>query len=84
MIARFGKDGVRLDLEPREFAFVDLVLSYVLHGVRLPDHDFLNILGMSRLAAEALYSELQSTEAAARAQGQHWLGAPVREQEGDF
>jgi hypothetical protein len=75
VIARFGADGAALDLAPKEYEFIYLTLSYVLHGVRLADHDFINILGMSRQAAEDLYSQMQGLEASARRRGDHWLPA---------
>lgn len=69
---RFGPEGAQLDLAPREYVFVYLALSYVLHGARLADHDFANILGMPRDAAEEMYSQIKVLEAEARARGDHW------------
>ena len=73
MIARFGLDGVALDLDPREYAFLHLALSFVLHGVSVAD-EFQVLLGMSREEAENLYSRMQAAEVAARERGDHWLG----------
>ncbi|TDO48646.1 hypothetical protein EV643_107276 [Kribbella sp. VKM Ac-2527] len=72
MIARFRRDGVELDLDMREYIFVYLTFSYVLDGVALADHDFANILGMTREDAEALRDNLMEAERLARVQGTHW------------
>ena len=72
MIAKFSRDGVDLGLDKSEYVFLDLTLSYVLDGVALADHDFANILGMSRKDAEALRDSLGGAERAARARGDHW------------
>jgi hypothetical protein len=70
--ARFHRDGVELGLTKSEYIFVYLSLSYVLHGVRLKDHDFRNILGLSREDAETLMKRLSTLEDEARARGEHW------------
>ncbi|WP_157732502.1 hypothetical protein [Cellulomonas sp. PSBB021] len=72
MIARFRSDGVDLDLTKDEYIFVYLTLSHALHGVRMEDHDFRNILGMSREDAEALMGRIGAAEDEARASGTHW------------
>lgn len=72
MDATFTTAGADLRLDPQEYGFLHLTLSYVLHGLTLPDHDFRNILGMSRDDAERLYERMQSAEKSARAEGQHW------------
>ena len=72
MIAKFSRDGVDLGLDESEYSFLYLTLSYVLHGVALADHDFANILGMSRKDAEALMDCLVEAERVARARGDHW------------
>ena len=72
MIAKFGPHGVELTLDKREFDFLALTLSYVLDGISIEDHDFANILGMTREAAEAMRDDLMASEHAARARGEHW------------
>ncbi|MCO7237746.1 MULTISPECIES: hypothetical protein [unclassified Aeromicrobium] len=72
MKARFRRDGVELDLTKDEYIFVYLLLSYGLHGVELEDHDFRNILGMSRVDAERLMQSIRAVEREARARGDHW------------
>ena len=72
MIARFRLDGVDVGLDKAEYAFLHLTLSYVLDGVALADHDFANILGMSREDAEAFRDSLAEAERIARAHGTHW------------
>ena len=72
MIARFRRDGVEFDLDKSEYVFVYLTLSYVLDGVALADHDFANILGMTRKEAEALRDGLVEAEGIARVHGNHW------------
>lgn len=72
MIAKFRRDGVDLSLDKSEYIFLYLTMSYVLHGVALADHDFRNILGMSREDAEALLAGLVDAEHAARGRGEHW------------
>lgn len=72
MIARFRRDGVELDLDKSEYIFVYLTLSYVLDGVAIADHDFANILGMTREEAEAFRDGLVEAERIARVQGNHW------------
>jgi hypothetical protein len=69
---RFGEDGAILDLKRAEYGFLYLTLSYVLHGIRLSENDFRNVLGMSRAQAEELLSEMDVLEAEARARGDHW------------
>lgn len=64
--------GARLDLPPSEYGFLYLALSHVLHGQRMTDHDFRNILGLEREAAEALLTELQAAEDEAKRRGDHW------------
>lgn len=70
--ARFSHDGVDLSLSRAEYIFVYLSLSYVLNGPRMADHDFVNILGMSRVDAEALMTRIGEAEDRARARGEHW------------
>lgn len=72
MRTRFHRDGVELDLTKSEYIFVYLSLSYVLHGARLEDHDFANILGMSKEDAEILMTRMSEAEDEARARGEHW------------
>jgi hypothetical protein len=72
VMARFRSDGVELDLDKPEYIFVYLTLSYVLDGVALADHDFRNILGMTREDAEAFLDGLEEAERIARVQGNHW------------
>jgi hypothetical protein len=71
-MADFSRDGVELHLGKIEYDFLMLTLSYVLHGVRLADHDFANILGMSRENAEIFLNGLNVAERAARDRGDHW------------
>lgn len=71
-MARFRSDGVELDLTKDEYIFVYLSLSYALHGARMEDHDFRNILGMSREDAERLMGQIGAAEDEARAKGDHW------------
>lgn len=71
-MARFDRDGVELDLTKSEYIFVYLSLSYVLHGAHMEDHDFVNILGMSRDDAELLMTRIGEAEDQARARGEHW------------
>jgi hypothetical protein len=73
MNAEFSPDGVVLHLEPAEYGFVHLLLSYVLHGLRLPDHDFSNILGISRVDAETMLERMAALESVARDDGSHWI-----------
>lgn len=72
MMARFRSDGVELDLTKEEYIFVYLSLSYALHGAQMEDHDFRNILGMSRDDAERLMGQIGAAEDEARARGEHW------------
>ncbi len=76
--ADFSPDGVTLHLSPREWDFLALSLSYLLHGDRLPDHDFRNILGLSGEDAERLYDGLGEVEGRARATGNHWNPRPPK------
>lgn len=73
-MARFRSDGVEFDLTKDEYIFVYSALSYALHGVRMEDHDFRNILGMSREDAERLMEQIGAAEDDARARGDHWSG----------
>jgi len=61
-----------LTLDKREFIFLAMTLSYVLDGISIEDHDFVNILGMTREMAEAMLDDLKAAEGAARARGEHW------------
>lgn len=72
MMAKFRSDGVEFDLTKDEYIFVYLALSYALHGAALEDHDFRNILGMSRDDAERFMEEVRGAENEARGQGDHW------------
>jgi len=42
----FDPDGVSLRLSKEEWWFLSSAAGYVLHGHRMPDHDFRNILMM--------------------------------------
>jgi hypothetical protein len=72
MMAVFRSDGVGLELTKDEYGFVYLALSYALHGAAMEDHDFRNILGMSRDDAEKLMETIGAAEDEARARGDHW------------
>ena len=76
MIARFGREGVDLALDTREYVFIALGLSYLLDGISIADHDFQNILGMNRADAEKLRDAMGADEATARTSGTHWNTAP--------
>jgi hypothetical protein len=76
VIARFGREGVDLALDKREYIFIALALSYLLDGISIADHDFQNILGMNRADAEKLRDALDTAEATARTAGTHWNPAP--------
>ena len=61
-----------MTLDKREYIFLALTLSYVLDGISIEDHDFTNILGLTRAEAEAWRDELMAAEHAARDRGEHW------------
>lgn len=71
-MARFRSDGVQLDLTKDEYVFIYLSLSHALYGIGMEDHDFRNILGMSRDDAERLMGQIVAAEGDARARGDHW------------
>lgn len=79
MKAQFNTNGAILDLGIREYEFIFMALSHLLHGIRISDHDFRNILMMERKEAEALLDQLGRGERLARAEGSHWIRgeAPV-------
>jgi hypothetical protein len=70
--AEFSEEGVTLALSKEEWWFVTSAMSYVLHGHRLPDHDFRNVLMIDSAEAERLHDELSDAERLARASGHHW------------
>jgi hypothetical protein len=72
MTAEFSSEGARLELTRKEYIFVYLSMSYVLHGAHFEDHDFMNILGMSREDAELLMESIAGAEKVARQHGEHW------------
>jgi hypothetical protein len=74
--ASFTTDGVTLSLSKEEWWFVTSAMSYVLHGHRLPNHDFRNILMMDPMDAERLHDVLAEAERSARASGSHWAPRP--------
>jgi len=74
--AEFSVDGVTLRLSKEEWWFVTSAMSYLLHGQRLADHDFRNILMIDSGHAERLHDQLSALEHEARASGDHW--APRR------
>jgi hypothetical protein len=51
-------------------------MGYVLHGHRLRDHDFPNILMMDSTDAERLDDALRESEMQARRSGNHWNPTP--------
>ncbi len=59
-----------------EWWFAFMAMSYVLHGKRLPDHDFRNILMATPEDAERLHDQLDEVEVAARIAGNHWAPRP--------
>ena len=73
MIAKFDTTGAFLEMKPLEYGFLYNTLSYVLNGIRIADHDFRNILGMSREDAENLFDIIKAEEDAARSRHEHWL-----------
>lgn len=70
--AVFSDQGVTLTLSKEEWWFVNSAMSYVLHGRRLPDHDFRNVLMADPGQAERLFEQLSDAEAHARSVGSHW------------
>ena len=48
-------------------------MSYALHGKRLADHDFRNILMMDPADAQRFKDSLADAERKARASGNHWM-----------
>ena len=70
--AEFSEHGVTLALSKEEWWFITSAMSYALHGKRLQDHDFRNILMIDSTDAERLYEELRAAEQEARATGHHW------------
>jgi hypothetical protein len=69
--------GVTLRLSKEEWWFVTSAMSYVLHGKRLADNDFRNILMMESADAERLHDDLLKAERRAQASGQHWSPRPT-------
>ena len=72
----FDVDGVSRRLGKEEWWFLSSAAGYVLHGHRLPDHDFRNILMMMPGDAERLFEQLSDAEVAARKAGNHWAPRP--------
>lgn len=72
----FDEDGVTLRLTKEEWWFATSAMGYVLHGQRLPDHDFRNILMAMPDDAERLHQALSDAELAARMNGNHWAPRP--------
>lgn len=72
----FTSDGVTLRLSKQEWWFVTSAISYVLHGKRLADNDFRNILMMDGDEAERLHDALGDAERRAQATGNHWNPRP--------
>ncbi|MCW2857586.1 MAG: hypothetical protein JWR52_3201 [Marmoricola sp.] len=70
--ADFTDQGVTLHLSKEEWWFVTSAMSYALHGRRLPDHDFRNVLMMDSVEAERLHNDLTASEGVARSAGNHW------------
>jgi hypothetical protein len=70
--AELDADGVTLRLSKEEWWFLSSAAGYVLHGRRMADHDFRNILMMMPDDAEQLFERLSEAEAAARIAGNHW------------
>lgn len=75
--ADFTHDGVTLRLSKEEWWFVTSAMSYVLHGNRLADHDFRNILMMDSADAERLHEDLGEAERRAQTSGHHWNPRPT-------
>jgi hypothetical protein len=75
--ANFTSDGVTLHLSQEEWCFVTSAMSYVLHGNRMADHDFRNILMMDSADAERLHEYLGEAERRAQASGHHWNPRPT-------
>lgn len=67
----FDPAGVSLRLTKEEWWFLSSAANYVLHGKRLADHDFRNILMMQPDDAEQLMEHLGGAEVAARIAGSH-------------
>lgn len=65
-----------LRLSNEEWWFLSSVAGYVLHGDRLADHDFRNILMMMPSDAERLFEQLSDAEVVARIAGNHWAPRP--------
>ena len=72
----FDPDGVSLRLSKEEWCFLSSAAGYVLHGDRMPDHDFRNILMMMPKDAERLFDQMSDAEVAARIAGNHWAPRP--------
>ncbi|MEZ0579106.1 hypothetical protein [Nocardioides sp. MH1] len=72
----FDADGVSLRLSKEEWWFVTSAMGYVLHGKRMQDHDFRNILMAAPEDAELLHEHLRAAEVAARIAGSHWAPRP--------
>ena len=70
--ADFTSGGVTLHLSKEEWWFVTSAMSYALHGNRLSDHDFRNVLMIDPADAERLHNELSEAERLARSLGSHW------------
>ena len=57
----FDETVLRVELDPNEYGFVYLTL-YVIDGLALADHDFRNILRMTRADATAFLDALAEAE----------------------
>jgi hypothetical protein len=75
--ADFTNLGVTLRLSKEEWWFVTSAMAYVLHGDRLNDHDFRNVLMMESADAERLHDDLAESERRAQASGYHWNPRPT-------
>lgn len=74
--AEFDADGVSLRLSKEEWWFFSSAAGFVLHGERMSDHDFRNILMVMPEDAERLVEQLSEAEVAARTAGNHWAPRP--------
>lgn len=75
-VAEFDPEGVSLRLSKEEWWFLISAANWVLHGNRMQDHDFRNILMASPDDAERLLDKLSDAEVAARIAGSHWAPRP--------
>jgi len=72
----FSSQGVTLRLSKEEWWFVTSAMAYALHGKRLADNDFRNVMMMDGADAERLHQDLSDAEREARASGNHWSPRP--------